>query len=322
MYENAGIPVYLVLGFEGDGKTAYIKNLLNRDKTGTHLIVFEDGAEKYPHKNGVSEDTKTVFFYEKNIYPALFDDIAKSKLYGYTDTAGRPDRVIIEYNGMWNLDDLWQVSMPHNWEYLNVATVVDAEKFEMYLKDMYASLADKFSASHLIVFNRCNENTDMKMYMETAHGINPDAQIIFQGAENKNLPYIPYDINESEITIEDTGFSTFYADAMKNPGKYDGKTINIRGFIQPVKKYYPNTEHCKSNKCLFGRYVTRFGMFHFEFLNFFAEYNGTVSNSELYKMQMYKITAKIKSEKEKCKLYISKIESTEQLRHRVVYSES
>ena len=95
---------------------------------------------------------------------------------------------------------------------------------------------DKFSRSDLIAFNRCDESTDKGICRKTARAMSPGAQIMFENTDGsiddgRDSLTLPYDINASEITVDDTDFDMFYVDAADNPDNYVGKTIKIKGMM-------------------------------------------------------------------------------------------
>ena len=96
------IPVYLFLGFLESGKTKFIQDTLcdvrfnNGEKT--LLIICEEGMEEYePSLFSGNNVTLKVFDSPEEITPKALMALQK-------ETAC--ERVIIEYNGMWNTQDL------------------------------------------------------------------------------------------------------------------------------------------------------------------------------------------------------------------------
>ncbi|SDB48190.1 hypothetical protein SAMN02910298_02418 [Pseudobutyrivibrio sp. YE44] len=53
-----------------------------------------------------------------------------------------PDRVFIEYNGMWNLKAFLDMTMPAGWYVTNVFGLVDASTYELYLKNMRQTIME------------------------------------------------------------------------------------------------------------------------------------------------------------------------------------
>jgi len=101
------IPVYLIAGFLDAGKTNFINGIL-RDgfarEDRTLLICCEEGDEAYDAKALDNVFTVTVESQEE-----LTKDYLKKleKLY-------KPKQVILEYNGMWMIEPLYQDALPAN----------------------------------------------------------------------------------------------------------------------------------------------------------------------------------------------------------------
>lgn len=314
MAETEKIPIYLITGFLESGKTSFIKEILSEEgftaEDKTLLIVCEEGMEEY-EKEFLKEANTSVMYYEN------LDDITEASLKA-ADITQNPTRIIIEYNGMWKIEDLFKVKKPDTWELFQVVTVVDATNFEVYLNNMRSLFMDKFSRSDLIAFNRCDENTDKGICRKTARAMSPGAQIMFENTDGsiddgRDSLSLPYDINASEISVDDEDFDIFYVDAVDNPEKYEGKTIKIKGMMFKHPKL-------KKGDYVFGRYAMTCCADDIGLIGFIAEYGGNVTEKI-----WVKLTAKIKIEysplhgRDNCKLCISKIEQAKKPEDELVY---
>ena len=110
MEQNPDIPVYLFTGFMDAGKTKFIQETLEdkRFDTGerTLLIVCEEGEEEYAPDQ----------FAGKKVMIRLAEseeDFTEELLYQWEKETGA-ERVLVEWNGMWMLDTLYQ-AMPPRW---------------------------------------------------------------------------------------------------------------------------------------------------------------------------------------------------------------
>ena len=65
----------------------------------------------------------------------------------------RPAQVVIEYNGMWKLQDLLMIRYPRNWELQGVYSTVNGTTLDMYLTNMRNLLMEQLTESELIVVN-------------------------------------------------------------------------------------------------------------------------------------------------------------------------
>ncbi|MDE7404136.1 MAG: GTPase, partial [Lachnospiraceae bacterium] len=91
-------PVYMINGFLESGKTGFICYTLDqpyfRIKGRTLLIVCEEGEEEYDEKLLKKSRTDMVLIEDE-------DEFNTSHLIEL-EKKYKPERIIIEYNGMWN----------------------------------------------------------------------------------------------------------------------------------------------------------------------------------------------------------------------------
>ena len=144
------IPVYLIAGFLDAGKTDFINGIL-RDgfaaEDRTLLICCEEGETEYDPKVLQNVFTYTVEEPEQ-LTPALFKKLEKQY---------RPKQVIMEYNGMWQMEPLYREGFPANWILYQIMVLVDATTFETYVRNMGQLMMEKIANADLLIFNRCNE---------------------------------------------------------------------------------------------------------------------------------------------------------------------
>ena len=143
------INVYLFLGFLESGKTKFIQETLEdpRMENGerTLLLVCEEGEEEY-------EPSK---FAVKNVaieYLDTAEDLNEGTL-EYLTKKHRAQRVVIEYNGMWLLQQLFD-AMPESWVINQIMTFFHAETFVNYNQNMRQLVFDKMQMTQMVVFNR------------------------------------------------------------------------------------------------------------------------------------------------------------------------
>lgn len=225
------IPVYVFTGFLESGKTRFIREILSdpdfTEGERTLLLLCEEGIEE------LSEDELLNY----NTVAVPVEDAAS-----LTPTALKllekrfnPDRVLVEYNGMWSLDDLIS-AFPGRWELYQIVTTVDASTFQLYSANMGPMMFEHITTADLVVFNRCTEELKDFLYEKNIHAMNPRATIFLDDVDgntedyNKNLP-LPFDIEADVIDIADKDYGLWYVDAMGNPGKYDGKTVRFTGMV-------------------------------------------------------------------------------------------
>lgn len=224
------VPVYVITGFLGCGKTKFVTEMLTDENFSegerTLVLCCEEGEEEYDPE--VLKRANAVLV---NLEQAR--DIAGHKL-GRLDREYKPERVLIEYNATWLLESLYAAKKPDSWELAQIITLVDASTFEVYLKNMRKFMADGLKEADLVIFNRSDDSTPKSKYRRSVKGINNTTRLFFEnldgttddGVSDEDLPY---DVKATPIQIGDEDFGTFYLDAMEHPDRYDGKTIRARG---------------------------------------------------------------------------------------------
>ena len=144
------IPVYLVAGFLDSGKTDFINGILQdgfarKDKT--LLICCEEGELEYDPK--VLQNVTVVTVEDE-------EDLKCSQLKAW-EKEYKPKQVLIEYNGMWQMEKLYREILPANWVLYQIMSFVESSTFEVYAKNMGQLMMEKVMNADLLVFNRCTD---------------------------------------------------------------------------------------------------------------------------------------------------------------------
>lgn len=228
MNTNMTIPVYVFAGFLESGKTQFIKDTLldpgftENEKT---LIVYcEEGEEEYDED--FLEETNSV------LLPIESKEDFKGATLKKAAMEVRPDRIIVEYNGMWEIK-LMEQEFPRSWEIYQIVTTINAETYEVYLKNMGPKIIEQVGVSELVVFNRCTPELNEMIRTTNVKAMNPRAIIFLEDRNGNAEDYsegipLPFDIDAPVIEISDDDFGTWYVDAMNDPEKYDGKTVKVK----------------------------------------------------------------------------------------------
>ena len=74
------------------------------------------------------------------------------------------DRVIIEYNGMWMLQTLYE-NLPENWGIYQNMMFADANTFIAYNNNMRQLMFDKILDAEMVVLNRTPDNIDTNCFL-------------------------------------------------------------------------------------------------------------------------------------------------------------
>ncbi len=145
----------------------------------------------------------------------------------------KPERIIIEYNGMWNFKNL---KLPWHWSLEQQITTIDASTFQNYYTNMRSLLAEMIRKSELIIFNRCDGLTEqLSSFKRNVKAVNPQAEIIFEDKDGEvNQIFeedLPYDLKRGTLDLDDYGYGIFYLDAMDHLDRYIDKTIKFKAMV-------------------------------------------------------------------------------------------
>uniref|UniRef100_UPI003FF07CDF TIGR03943 family putative permease subunit n=1 Tax=Candidatus Fimenecus sp. TaxID=3022888 RepID=UPI003FF07CDF len=143
------------------------------------------------------------------------------------------ERVVIEYNGMWLIDDLYQ-KLPVNWVVYQEMAFADARTFLTYNNNMRNLTVDKMKSPEVIIFKHFDRSMDKMDYHKIVRVINRRCQIIYEYAKDQ-IEFddiedpLPYDIEVPLVEIEDQNYAIWYTDINEEEDKYYGKTLKIKG---------------------------------------------------------------------------------------------
>ncbi len=242
------IPIYLFTGFIEAGKTQFIQGTLEdvrfNDGERTLILMCEEGVEEYDFSKFSSEN---VFIEavenEDDLTPKLITSLAKKH---------KAERIIIEYNGMWNIDSLFSI-IPRGFVIAQEMCFMDATTFINYNDNMRSLVVDKLKSPEVVIFNRTTDTTDKMLFHKIVRGVNRRVNIVFEFTDG-HVEYdeiedpLPYDLNADVVVIKDEDFAEFYRDMNEDIDKYDGKTLMFKGICA-------KNETLPSDLCLIGRHI-------------------------------------------------------------------
>ena len=231
----ADIPVYLIAGFLDAGKTNFINGILEdgfarQDRT--LLICCEEGEEEY---NPKALDNVTVVTVEDE------EDLKCSQLKAW-EKQYKPKQVLIEYNGMWQMERLYRDVLPANWVLYQIMTFVQASTFELYAKNMGQLMMEKITNADLLVFNRCTEELKATLRSRNLRMVIRRADIYLEDNAGNSEDYnnddtCPFDLDQELIDIPDDDFGVWYVDVMDHPDRWAGKMVHMKLIMCHSKKY-------------------------------------------------------------------------------------
>ncbi|MGI6069493.1 MAG: GTP-binding protein [Blautia sp.] len=229
--EEIRVPVYLMTGFLESGKTSFLNFTIAQDYfyiDGTTLLILcEEGEEEYDPQILKASHT-VVEIIEKE------EDLTTERL-SAMEVLYQPERVIVEYNGMWLVSKLEQMQLPEGWGIEQHITTVDASTFPMYLNNMKSQFMDMVRNADMVVFNRCKQGDPLASYRRGIKVANQKVQIIFEDEEGEIDDIfdgeMPFDMNAPIIDIAPEDYGIWFVDAMDHPDHYEGKTVRFQGRV-------------------------------------------------------------------------------------------
>ena len=229
-------PVYMINGFLESGKTEFITFTLAQPyfqiKGKTLLLLCEEGEIEYDET--LLARSKTVIEMiedEEDFNPSHLTELEKKH---------KPDRIIIEYNGMWNFKNM---KLPWYWKVEQQITTIDGSTFPMYYTNMRSLLAEMIRKSEMIIFNRCDGIEDLNSYKRNIKAINQTADLVFEDANGEvdmtTEEDLPYNVNDDPILLEGINYGIWYLDAMEHPERHENLVVRIGGFSEYFNRLSP-----------------------------------------------------------------------------------
>ena len=119
--KDSRIPLYLITGFLDSGKTTLLTDTLNmeyfNDGQRTVLLMCEDGEEEYDQQQLSHRNCRLIpIENQEQLNTAFLQEI---------DRRYQPERVLMEYNGMWPIQILRDLKLPKNWGLYQAIDVID-----------------------------------------------------------------------------------------------------------------------------------------------------------------------------------------------------
>mgnify|MGYP000795026701 CR=1 FL=1 len=226
-------PVYICTGFLDSGKTLLVKDTLMEQEwiePGlTLLILCEEGEEEY--------DPRELLKYGVVIETVEDKEDLTEEWLEEMNKKHKPERVVIEYNGMWQVSEFEKMKLPAGWAIEQKITTVDASTFQMYLTNLKPLFVEMVKGAELVLFNRCEDRGPLAGYRRSVKVVSPQAEVIFEdeNGEVDNIfeDEVPYDLNAPVIEIRREDYGIWYVDMMENPDRYKGKVVE---FVAKVMK--------------------------------------------------------------------------------------
>lgn len=236
-------PVYVFSGFLDAGKTTAIKeSLLDpnfNDGETTLIIAFEQGDVEYDEE----------FLYDSNSMVVYLDDIREldQKKVEELDAAYKPDRVVIELNGMQDDNLLFKEVTGNQWLIVDYLTFFDATQLKFQMLNWKQFVYNHVINSAVCYINR-SDDQDLVYFRNNLKAINRQLTVVFLDNDGKVTNKVEQQLFDTSkpLVIDDDDYGLWYIDAVDNAERYDGCTITLKLKLLDVVKRYKNV-------CIMGR---------------------------------------------------------------------
>lgn len=276
-------PVYVINGFLESGKTEFISFTLGQSyfqiKGKTLLLLCEEGEVEYEEEL-LKKSRCVVEVIDREEEFTLSNLMELEKRH-------KPERIIIEYNGMWNFKNM---KLPWYWKVEQQITTIDGSTFPMYYTNMRSLLAEMIRKSEMIIFNRCDGIPDLNAYKRNIKAVNPNADVIFEDANGEIDEILeedlPYDLKQEIIELDNTGYGIWYLDCMDHLERYIDKTVCFTALVVKPEGFH-------KGYFVPGRMAMTCCADDMAFLGYACRYDGA---EHLKQKEWVKVTAVVKKE--------------------------
>lgn len=220
--------IYLFTGFLDSGKSTFINDtVVHTDfcqNEKSVLVVSELGDIEFNQEEVESVNCDIVYISKEEDINYEFFDFLYNKY--------EPTQIIMEVNGMYNVDQIVDCSKPEGMEVVQVLTTIDASTFNLYFQNMRSLIYQHVKYSDLLIFNRINDSIKKSFLRNNIKAINPKCQVVYELEDGTiaqfNGDELPFDTTSDTLNILDHDFGLFCMDTMEHAQRYEGKTITLR----------------------------------------------------------------------------------------------
>ncbi len=238
------VPVFLFLGFLGSGKSTFIQETMedprfDEEHERTLLLVLEEGEVEYDASRFAVKTFAVETVGGEDLTQKTLADLRKKH---------RPQRVVLECNGMMTLDKLFEV-MPENWVIAQQMAFFEASTFLLYNQNMRQLVFDKLKDSDMVVFNRFRETDRQEEFHKIVRGASRRPQIVYEYVGGRAVydeieDPLPFDLTAPIVEIADNDYAFFYRDLVEDLRKYDGLTVRFKARLVSDRSMPPQTAVC------------------------------------------------------------------------------
>ncbi len=231
MEEEIRVPIYFMAGFLESGKSTFLDFTIEQEyfqiDGPTLLILCEEGEVEFDPKKLKKSRTSVEVL-------SSIEELTPERLVAY-DAFYSPERVIIEYNGMWQVSKFEAMTLPKDWGVVQQIVTVDASTFQLYMNNMKSLFVEMVRGADMVLFNRCSKDMPLASYRRSVKAVNQGAEIIFEDEEGEIedifAEEMPFDVKADVIEIMDEDYGIWFIDAMDHPETYEGKKVAFTGMV-------------------------------------------------------------------------------------------
>lgn len=229
--KETDVPVFLIAGFLESGKTTFLRFTLDQDyfqiDGKTLLILCEEGEVEY-NQRALARTNTVVEVIESE------EELTTQKL-NTLAMLHNPERVVVEYNGMWLVSHFESMKLPDGWGIEQRIVCADASTFSVYIQNMKSIFMDMVKNADMVIFNRSSSDLPLSNYRRSIKAANQGCEVIFED-ENGEVNDIfqdemPFDINADVIDIAPEDYGIWFIDATDHPETYRGKTVRFQARV-------------------------------------------------------------------------------------------
>ena len=229
--------VFLMTGFLESGKTKFLDFTLKQDYfqiDGTTLLILcEEGEEEFDPEELKKRKIVIETVEEREDFTEEWLQEMQNKYH--------PERVIIEYNGMWRVSEFEEMKLPDSWVLEQKLTTVDASTFQTYLANMKPLFVEMVKGTDLVLFNRCTDIEPLAGFRRSVKVVSPEAEVIFEDEEGEieNIfgDSVPYDMDADVVDIQPIDYGIWFVDVTENPNRYNGKVVRLTAEVKKPRRF-------------------------------------------------------------------------------------
>ncbi len=232
---DSRIPLYLITGFLDSGKTSFINGILSDGfarEDRTLLLCCEEGETEYDPK-ALGNVTVVTVDDQETLTPEFL--LAQQR-------KCRATQIIVEYNGMWQIQDFYTQSMPPSWVLYQIIVTAEGPTFELYAKNMGSLMLEKLRNADMIIINRCDQALRDALRRRNLRMVNRRADIYLENTDGTSEDYMDgtvsaFDLTADPIVVTDEDYGFWFVEIMDNPKMYKGKRVRFRAMMCKPPRY-------------------------------------------------------------------------------------